>query len=74
MERKIRNQTTKFSGPQLSVHRCVRGPVLDFFSGITFTLLRKFRVEFMAALYLASNMHEPAFKPVPVAISSSGGQ
>lgn len=37
-----------------------------FFGGITFTLVRKFQVEFMAALYLASNMHEPPFKPVPV--------
>lgn len=27
--------------------------------------MRKFQVEFMAALYLASNMHEPPFKPVP---------
>lgn len=36
-----------------------------FFRGITFTLVRKFQVEFMAALYLASNMHEPPFKPVP---------
>lgn len=37
-----------------------------FWGGITFTLVRKFQVEFMAALYLASNMHEPPFKPVPV--------
>jgi len=39
--------------------------------GITFTLLRKFQVEFMAALYLASNMHEPAFKPLPIPIFCS---
>lgn len=39
-----------------------------FFRGdswrITLTLVRKFRVEFIAALYLASNMHETAFKPL----------
>lgn len=42
------------------------GHFFFFFWGITFTLVRKFQVEFMAALYLASNMHEPPFKPVPV--------
>lgn len=31
---------------------------------IALTLARKFRVEFIAALYLASNMHEAAFKPL----------
>jgi len=31
---------------------------------ITLTLVRKFQVEFIAALYLASNMHEAAFKPL----------
>lgn len=31
---------------------------------ITLTLVRKFGVEFIAALYLASNMHEAAFKPL----------
>lgn len=78
----MRNQTTKFvlyalhirCDTALRLFFCFSSllffPLLFFFlalfGGITFTLVRKFQVEFMAALYLASNMHEPTFKPVPV--------